>query len=165
MTIEQVKHILDTWFLNSEKIVIIGVGNPLRKDDAVGLEVINRLENNVSEHVYLINSETIPENYLEPISDFKPSHILIIDAALMGLEYGMIKFVNDCTISKLPFSTHGLPIQIFCTYLIESTKAKIAMLLIQPKDVSFGEGLTSELEEIIDTVISYLLDIPQIAQG
>jgi Ni,Fe-hydrogenase maturation factor len=38
-----------------------------------------------------------------------------------------------------------LPIQIFCEYLAKTTGAKIALLLIQPRDTNFGEGLTCEL--------------------
>lgn len=165
MNIDLVNQALDKWLSNPERIVIIGVGNPLRRDDAIGVEIIHRLENNVSKHVYLIDSETIPENYVEPISDFKPTHILIIDAALLGMASGKAKLVEDWKESKVAVSTHALPIQIFCAYLAEVTKAKIAMLLIQPKEVDFGEGLTLELKETADTISSHLLKIPRIEKG
>jgi len=35
---------LRSWFSNAGKVVIVGVGNPIRKDDNVGVEVIKRLE-------------------------------------------------------------------------------------------------------------------------
>ncbi len=162
MSIMEIRKILHGWLSKAEKIVIIGVGNPLRMDDAIGLEVIHRLETNVSEHVYLIDSETIPENYIEPISDFRPTHILIIDAAFINIESGAIKFVEDWNDSRIPVSTHALSIQVFCAYLSEITHAKIAMLLIQPKEVDFGEGLSLELKETAEMIASYLLSLPVI---
>jgi Ni,Fe-hydrogenase maturation factor len=47
---------------------------------------------------------------------------------------------------QTPISTHALPLRIFCEYLAKTTGAKIALLLIQPKDADFGEGLTTELK-------------------
>ena len=164
MYLMEIRKVLGDWLSKADKIVIIGVGNPLRKDDAIGLEVIHRLKANVSEHVYLINSETIPEDYIGLISDFKPTHILIIDAALISNKSGVMKFVEDWSDSRIPVLTHALPIQIFCAYLKELTHAKIAMLLIQPKDVDFGEGLSVELKETADMIASYLLNIPVIGK-
>jgi hydrogenase 3 maturation protease len=158
------KHILDKWFSKAERIVIIGVGNPLRMDDGVGIEIIKRLENKVSKYVYLIDSETIPEDYIEPISDFKPTHILLIDAGLLDVEPGMIRLVEDLNVSRLSVSTHALPIQVLCAYLLRTTHAKIAMLLIQPKEADFGEGLSRELKKTADMIASYLLSFPIIGK-
>lgn len=156
---------LEKWFINAKKTIIIGIGNPLRKDDAIGIEIIRRLEDKVSSNVYLINSETVPENYIEPISEFKPTHILIIDAALMDSESSTLKFVENWKDSPLSISTHMLPIQVFCAYLMETTKAKIAMLLIQPEEYDFGEGLTPNLEKTADKLACYLLEIPGIKKN
>ena len=164
MSVETVKQALDRWFSNAERVVLIGVGNPLRRDDAIGLEIIHKLENKVSEYVCLIDSETIPENHFEPISDFKPTHILIIDAALLGVPSGEARLEEDWKLSETAVSTHALPIQLFYAYLAETTQARIAMLLIQPKEVDFGEGLTPELKDTADTLASYLLEIPRIGK-
>ena len=37
--------------------------------------------------------------------------------------------------------------RIFCEYVKQATGAKIALLLIEPKDMEFGEGLTVEVQE------------------
>jgi len=160
MRLEAVGRALRRWFSKAERVVIIGVGNPLRRDDSVGVEIVHRLEGKVSERVYLVDSETVPEDYIEPISDFRPTHILIIDAALIGTVPGAMRLVRDWKDSGTAVSTHALPLQLFCTYLVETTGARIAMLLIQPKEVDFGEGLTPELKETADKLASYLLKIP-----
>jgi len=139
---------LKNWLSNAQKVVIAGIGNPLRKDDFVGVEIVRNLQNKVSQFVYLIECETVPESFIEPITEFKPTHILIIDAALLNLKPGSSKLMEPGQMAKqTAISTHALPLRIFCDYLTKTTGAKIALLLIQPKDAGFGEGLTTELKK------------------
>jgi hydrogenase 3 maturation protease len=141
---------LQNWFFGFNRVVIVGIGNPLRKDDFVGVKVVRALKNRVSQSVYLIECETVPESFMEPITGLNPSHILIIDAALLNLEAGSSKLVDpkDLKVRQV-VSTHVIPLRIFCQYLAQVTEAKIALLLIQPKDTSFGEDLTQELENAV----------------
>jgi len=55
------------------------------------------------------------------------------------------------------FSTHILPLRVFCDYLAETTGAKIALLLIQPKNTDFGEGLSPEVEASAEEISKTLL--------
>lgn len=147
------------WLSPAQKIVLIGIGNPLRRDDNVGVKIIEGLEGNVPSSVLLIKSETIPENFLEPIIQFKPTHILLIDAALLDTKPGSIKLMHSLPVSRVPISTHILPLQIFCEYLTKLINPKIAFLLIQPEDTSFGEGLTQRLDAVRKQLIEHLLQI------
>jgi hydrogenase 3 maturation protease len=144
---KEIKIDLKNWLSNAQKVVVAGIGNPLRKDDFVGVEIVRNLQNKVSQSVYLIECETVPESFIEQITEFKPTHILIIDAALLNLKSGSSKLVEPGQMVKqTAISTHALPLRIFCEYLAKTTGAKIALLLIQPKDADFGEGLTAELK-------------------
>lgn len=146
------------WLLNAKRVVVAGVGNSLRKDDFVGVEIVRNLWNKVSQHVYLIQCETVPESFIQPIIDFKPSHILVIDAGLLDSPPGFFKLVEPKEIVAIPpVSTHALPLQIFCEYLTKTTNAKIALLVIQPKETDFGEGLTEELQETAKYLTKLLL--------
>ncbi len=128
---------------------MIGVGNELRKDDFVGVEVVRRLKDKVPKHVMLVESETVPESYLDTITRFKPTHVLIIDAGILGLRPGEARLVESTEfLSPTPaVSTHMLPLRIFCEIIEKTTGSKTTLLIIQPKTTSFGEGLTSELEK------------------
>lgn len=150
---------LTQWLSPVRKVVLIGIGNPLRRDDNIGVKIIEGLEGKVSHSVLLIKSETIPENYLEPIIQFKPSHILLIDAALLNTKPGSIQLMHSLPVSRLPISTHILPLQLFCEYLTKLINPKIALLLIQPEDTSFGEGLTQRLDTVRKQLIEHLLQI------
>jgi len=150
---------LHNWLKDAKKVVVAGVGSSIRKDDSIGVEIVRKLRNKVSQSVYLIECETVPESFIEPIIEFKPTHILIIDAALLNLKPGLSKLFKPEQLARRPaISTHALPLQIFCEYLKETTRAKIALLVIQPKDTSFGEGLTEELEKTADHLTKLLLE-------
>ncbi len=139
---------LKNWLSDAQRVVIAGIGNPLRKDDFVGVEVVRGLRDRVSQSVYLIECETVPESFIGPITEFKPTHILLIDAAVLNQKPGFSRLVEADQLANRPaISTHALPLQIFCSYLAETTGAKIAMLAIQPEDANFGEGLTKEVEK------------------
>ena len=49
-------------------------------------------------------------------------------------------------------TTHLLPLRIFCEYIKQATGAKIASLLIEPKSMEFGEGLTEEVQAAAERV-------------
>ena len=52
-----------------------------------------------------------------------------------------------------------LPLRVFSEYVKQSTGAKIALLLIQPKNVEFGEGLSLELQGVAERIAGLLLDL------
>lgn len=148
---------LKEWFSDAERVVVAGIGNPFRRDDFVGVEIVRKLQNRVSEHVFLIEAETVPESFMDPITKFKPTHILLIDAGIMNQKPGTSKLADPTQLMrKTSISTHTLPLRIFCDYLTETTAAKIALLIIQPQDASFGEGLTPKLKQTAKNLTTLL---------
>lgn len=155
---EEIEDDLKIWLSNAKRVIVAGIGNPLRKDDFVGVEIVRKLNNQVSKLVRLIECEDVPESFIEPIAEFEPTHILIIDAAMLNLKPGESKLIEVSElIEQSPISTHALPLRIFCEYLAKTTGAKIALLLMQPQDTGFGEGLTSKLRETATTLTNLLL--------
>jgi hydrogenase 3 maturation protease len=151
---------LGKWLSGAEKVVVAGIGNPIRMDDFVGVKIVQDLKGKVSERVLLIECETVPESFLQPIVEFSPSHVLLIDAAVLGLKPGETRLMNPERIADFPaISTHMLPLRIFCEYLTATTKAKIALLLIEPKNVEFGESLSPEVHTTAEKVTKILLKL------
>jgi len=149
---------LEKWFSDAERTVIAGIGNPIRMDDYIGVKIVQDLQGRVSEKVLLIECETVPESFLQQITDFNPTHVLLIDAAVQGLKPGEARLVNPEKLASYPaFTTHMLPLRIFCDYLAKTTEAKIALLLIEPKRTDFGEELSSELKMSAKNVVRILL--------
>lgn len=145
---DEIEGKLRAWLSDAKRVVVAGIGNPLRKDDFVGVNIARSLKGRVSKNVSLIECETVPESFMESIIEFNPTHILLIDAAMLDQKPGFSKLLGSDQLANRPaVSTHALPLQIFCGYLRETTGAKIAVLGIQPEDARFGEGLTTELKK------------------
>jgi hydrogenase 3 maturation protease len=147
------------WLSKAERVSVAGVGNPIRMDDYVGVKVVQALQGRVSDRVSLIECETVPESYLKQIIDFNPTHTLLIDAALLGLRPGTYKLVEPERLTASPaFSTHMLPLRIFCNHLKEMTQTKIALLLVEPQRSDFGEGLTPKIQASMGEIVNMLVD-------
>ncbi|MGZ4850104.1 MAG: hydrogenase maturation protease [Candidatus Bathyarchaeia archaeon] len=139
---------LRNWFADLKKVVIAGIGNPIRTDDYVGLKIVEQLKGKLPPIVLLLEAETVPESCLLDIEEFQPTHVLLIDAAFLGLNPGEASLFDfEKTECYSAITTHLLPLRIFCEYVKQATAAKIGLLLVEPKSMEFGEGLTVEVGE------------------
>ena len=149
---------LKNWLADAEKVVVAGIGNPIRTDDYVGLKIVENLKGNLPPTVLLLEAETVPESYLLDIEEFHPSHVLLIDAAFLGLRPGEASLVDSEEISdSSAVTTHLLPLRVFCGYIKQATGAKIALLLIEPESMEFGEGLTNEVQGAAERLTKVLV--------
>ncbi|MGA3191601.1 MAG: hydrogenase 3 maturation endopeptidase HyCI [Candidatus Bathyarchaeia archaeon] len=154
-----VREELSKWLGRAERLVLAGIGNPIRGDDFVGVKIVQNLKGRVSKRVFLVECETVPESYIEQIIDFNPTHILLIDAAVLGLKPGDSELREPENLMATPaFSTHMLPLRVFCEYLSKTTKATIALLLIEPENTDFGEGLSPEVDAVAKKITKTLVE-------
>jgi hydrogenase 3 maturation protease len=156
----EIERELENWFADAKKVVVAGIGNPIRSDDYAGLNIVEKLKGKLPETVCLLECETVPESYLLDIEEFNPTHVLLIDAAFLGLKPGEASLVDAEKIASFPaITTHLLPLRIFCEYVKQATGAKIALLLIEPKSMEFGEGLTAEVQAAAERITKILLEL------
>ena len=157
---DKIEKEVKNWFAGAKKIVIAGIGNPIRTDDSVGLRIVEQLRGKLPETVLLLEAETVPESYLQDIDEFHPSHVLLIDAAHLGLKPGEASLVDAEKIANYSAVTsHLLPLRIFCEYVKQTTGAKIALLLVEPASMEFGEGLTAEVQAAAEQLTKALLNL------
>lgn len=149
---------LKAWLSGAGRVTVVGVGNTMRRDDAVGVEIVKLLQGKVSPSVLLLEAETMPEDYMDQIVDFRPSHVLVLDSGLIEEKPGNAKLLAPTENMKAAVSSHMLPLQVFCVYLEKSINAKILMLIIQPKDTEMGEGLTKELMNVSKRTADFLIE-------
>jgi hydrogenase 3 maturation protease len=151
---------LKKWLSKARRVVVAGIGNPLRMDDFVGMKVVQSLAGQISDRILLIECETVPESSLEAIVAFDPTHVLLVDAAILGIAPGETRLVKPEELISTPaISTHMLPLRIFCDYLANSTQAKVALLLIEPATTEFGEEMTKTLQDSVNRISAVLLRI------
>ena len=138
---------LKAFFTGAKNIVIIAIGNEMRRDDGIGIAIFKKLKDlgPLPSPFLLLNTGTTPENFIRPIESWNPSHLLIIDAVDMGETPGEIELIQMDEISNLTVSTHKMSLTLLNKYLISKLNLEIKLLGVQIKDVSFGDELSSEL--------------------
>lgn len=133
------------------KVVILGVGNIMRSDDAAGPVLAGRIRDKVPFEV--IDAGVSPENYLEKVIKVKPDNIIIIDAVDFGGKPGEFSLLEaeDLKTANL-FFTHNSSLTLVINYLQSNLKADIINLIIQPESIAFGENLSPGVAKSIDVL-------------
>ena len=144
--------------MSDKKIAVIGLGNTLRKDDGIGIIVLESL---------LKSSQHPQIDYLNfGIASFDLVHrmekyerILLIDGIDAGLKPGELKIFELKDISynlKGPaLSTHEFDLKsLFELYKRFELKSRIYVAGIQVQDVSFGDSLSQPLKDSLEHSIS-----------
>jgi hydrogenase 3 maturation protease len=143
----RLRHEMGTWLKGSGVVVVAGIGNTLRRDDGVGPRIAADLHGTVPDDVATMECETAPESFVDDIVMLRPTHVLLIDAALIGLHPGEYRMAGvDEVLDISSVSTHAMPLRVFCDYITQLTGATVALLLIEPKDTDFGDNLSPEIE-------------------
>ncbi len=134
----------------SKKIGVIGLGNTLRRDDAIGIVVLESLLKFYRrEDIDYLNFSNASFDLLNRIKTY--DKVLLIDSIDVGLgvaelkisELKDIKYRLDAPVA----STHALNLKnIFALSKSLEIKTKIYIAGIQIQDVSYGEGLSEALE-------------------
>ncbi|MFW6141013.1 MAG: hydrogenase maturation peptidase HycI [Candidatus Saliniplasma sp.] len=132
--------------------LIMGVGNDIRGDDAVGELVAREFEKPGWETV---DCGSVPENHIIMVEEGEYDLVLIIDAASMGLEPGEIRVVPREYLGVFTMSTHALPLSLVMDYL-EDKVEKVVLIGIQPEDMSLKEGITEKVEDAKNRLLEIL---------
>ena len=137
--------------------VVVGVGNRLRGDDAVGPMVIDELAG--SDGLALIDAGSAPENHLEPIVRLKPGLVVFVDACDFRGSPGEFREFGREELDRLAgglVSTHTLPLTMTVVLLGQQVEAEIALLGIQPERLDFNAGLSEPVRAALPRVADYL---------
>lgn len=144
---------------NYSKLIILGIGNPLKSDDGVGPYIIDNLDEISSDDIVLIDAQTVPENFTGKIRKEQPSHILLIDACLMDEEAGEVKIVNRENFSNIGISTHSMSLSYFVRYLEQGSDFKITFIGIEPETMEFANALTPKVKKGADELMEIIREI------
>lgn len=134
------------------KNVLLGVGNDIRGDDAIGELVAREVE---VEGWKTIDCGSMPENYIITIEEGVYETALLIDAADMGLEPGEIRRVPRDKLGVFTMSTHALPLSLVMDFLDDKVE-RVILIGVQPKDMSLKEGMTPILKKTKDKLVNMI---------
>jgi hydrogenase 3 maturation protease len=138
-------------------VVVMGIGNPCRGDDAAGSSVAQRIRSTPG--VCVIDAQDVPENYMCQAADQRPDTILLIDCVDMKSAPGSVAFLDTGqTAAYLP-STHRVPLAMLADYLERTTHARAFLLAIQPHQTSFLQSMSAEVLASVGNIADLLNDV------
>jgi hydrogenase maturation protease len=139
------------------RIAVLGLGNLMRTDDALGMLAIQRLrsDSRFPPSIALIEGGTLGLELLYPLEGF--THLLALDAIDAGLQPGtVLRYAGDA-VAQLPISKSvhllGFSDLIGSMRLIGSAPAELVVLGIQPHTIDWGTELTPQVEAAMETLI------------
>lgn len=139
---------LSAWLSGGTRLAVLAVGSRLRGDDAAGLLTTVLLRRQLARRraameVLLVAGDTAPENVTGQIKQFRPSHLLILDAADTGRLPGHIDQVDPNSLSSnLSANSHSLPIKMVIEYIHHYAPCAVTIVGIQPQSIRFGERVS-----------------------
>ena len=119
--------------MNSNKNILMGVGNILRGDDGIGSIIAKSFKDN---DWLSLDCGVAPENYTSIIKKNSPELLIILDVVEMDLKPGELRIINSKKIAALHLTTHSMPLSFLITYLKDYVE-KIIFIGIQPKKLLF----------------------------
>ncbi len=145
--------------LARERLCIVGVGNEMRNDDAVGLYITDAIADELREDgVAVIRAEDIVESYVYTIAGLDCKNVIFVDAALADAEPGTVLFGRLDELEELTggLSTHRMSLRISDRILREHDK-KSYLLGIVARDVDFGTTISDEVRKSADIIKDLLV--------
>jgi hydrogenase 3 maturation protease len=122
---------------------LVGVGNPLRRDDGVGPWIVAALRGTAAATALdLVDAQDVPENFVPAIARGAARNVVFVDAVAAEGEPGTVVFGRLAEMAETEsFSTHKMALSLSGKYL-EAAGKEAFLLGIVPADLDFGEGLT-----------------------
>ncbi len=143
----------DLLLKNDKRILFVGIGNLLKKDDGVGVYISSGICNKLN--IEALTVEVSLENYIGKINRIDPDILVLIDCVEMGSVPGTSKLMSVSKLDDLTFNTHNISLK----RISEFFKMPVYLLGIQPEKIEFGENMSylvkEEAEKIINIINSY----------
>ena len=142
--------------LAGKRVLVLGVGNRIRGDDAVGPLLVERLRGKVD--VTLIDAEDIPENYLGPIEGSGADLVLVIDATEMGANAGDAAIFEVEHTQGGTVSAHAANIGLLFKAMAPQVRPQVLVLGVQPGSTELGQGLSEAVRTTMLSLEDILVD-------
>ncbi|HEX9029627.1 MAG TPA: hydrogenase 3 maturation endopeptidase HyCI [Anaerolineales bacterium] len=127
-------------------MAVLGIGNELRGDDAAGLYLVRALQPSAAGHdcILVLECGPAPENFSGLLRRFSPSHVLLVDAALLGAPPGSLCFLepSQAGVASSTFTSHALPLSGLAAYLESELGCTTGILAIQPAQDELASSLS-----------------------
>jgi hydrogenase maturation protease len=141
-------------------VLVVGVGNPYRGDDAVGLFIARQIRDLAPRNVEVHENFGEVSGLIELFGNAEA--VIIVDAVSSGCKPGEV-FRFDAVSGKIPvdyfrFSTHafGIAEAVELARTLGLLPPKVIVYGIEGKTFSIGEGLSAEIERAAQKVVELI---------
>ena len=141
--------------LASKRVLLLGVGNRLRGDDAVGSLLVERLQGKLD--IPLIDAGDVPENYLGPIEEAGADFVLVVDATEMGANVGDTALFNIEHVQGKSVSTHTTNLGLLFKAIPVEKRPQVVVLGIQPGNMDLGQELSESVHSTMENMEKILI--------
>jgi hydrogenase maturation protease HycI len=138
-------------------VVVVGIGNPCRGDDAAGSLVAQQLSD--APRVRVIDAQDVPENYLCQVVGEAPDTVVLIDSVDLKSAPGSIAILDKGQVADYWPSTHRVPLTLLMDYLERETHARLRLIAIQPRQTEFLQPLSAEVSASVEGIAGALNDV------
>jgi len=135
-------------------VVVMGIGNPCRGDDAAGSLVAQQISD--APGVRVIDAQDVPENYLCQVVNQRPDTVVLIDAVDLDSAPGSVALLDKDQVAGYWPSTHRVPLSLLMEYLERETHARIFLIAIQPHRTAFLEPMSGEVSSSVAGIAAVL---------
>ena len=135
---------------------LVGLGNTLRGDDAVGLEILSRLRSRLGrapKRVRLHPQSPMPERLLSRLSA-AAARVIVFDAVEASKPPGTIVCSGLGDTKYGYFATHNVPLRLIPG--LESRLEDYYIVGVQPQSMGVGEGLSEPVSRAADRVVGFI---------
>jgi hydrogenase maturation protease len=143
------------------KVVVVGVGNAVRGDDAAGLAVAERVRRRAPRGVHVVECEQEPTRLLDAWEGADLA--LVVDASLSGAAAGAVRRF-DATAGPIPSrtfrsSTHafGIGDAVELGRALGRIPRQVVVFGIEGADFALGSGLSDRVASAVDEVAEVVL--------
>jgi hydrogenase maturation protease len=141
-----------------KSISFVGVGNPIKSDDSVGLYMISRLRRELGAHprkfVHIAPPTTSERTFSKLANRARKgsNSVVIFDSVEANAIPGTILFANINDTKYGFFATHNIPLRLIPA--INSNSTNIFVLGIQPADTGIDERLSSVVNASANLIVT-----------
>ncbi|MBN1755852.1 hydrogenase maturation protease [bacterium] len=136
------------------KVAIIGLGNPDRGDDALGIYIADNLKAAAPTMVFS-ELDGIETHLYDLAYRYDLKTVIFIDAVDFGGLPGDIELFEPEYFPKSPVTSHQISLRLMSAILRKENK-DCCLLGIQPQTLNWGEPLSPPVLEAISTLTSLL---------
>ena len=141
------------------RVVVVGVGNLLLKDEGIGIHVARALQELNLPGVEIVDGGTSPDSipYLEPAD-----RLIIVDAAEFGDKPGTIRRFRpedlaDETGGAMSLHELGVLPSLKMMSLLGNESKDVITIGIQPKEIDWGTELSPKLQQKVPEIVKTVL--------